>query len=417
MQIDLKERLLLLLLPLLAMCVFSQQGAAFTYHSYPYGEKVGAPDAHSLSMGGTGVAFQANAFALSTNPACLTQIKNFSTSSSIMVVKVDEDRAFPYHDSFDGFVDYNTYAMNSNLYSAYTFGVVKAFQDSRIPTLALAAYPLFDWKYDYSEEVRDDGDLLIGKNIMGHDGNIYAISLGLADRANSWLSLGAALNFLNGDGEFERKTFGDDFIALERREVDCDGINLHLGALAEVSSRIQVGLRYRSEAKLDGTGRFSGDGIAAPDSSWDVELTYPYSVALGVEYRPRNDLSARLTFDVEFTQWSHFEDKADTTIDFDDVWQFAGGVEHKFFMGYPFRLGFRYQPSYQDKQVTTTAITFGTGFPLENFQIDVGGEVATRSWREDDLFPEELFGGVERAGKDRVKESLLRAMVSITYQF
>jgi long-subunit fatty acid transport protein len=417
MKVHLKGRWLSLVLPLLAMCVFSQQGTAFTYRSYPYGEKIGALDARSLSMGGTGVAFQDNAFALSINPACLTQVKNFGASSSILVVKVDEDRAFPYHDSFEGFVDYNTYAMNSNLYGTYAFGAVKVFNNSRMPTLSVAGYPLYDWKYDYFEEVRDDGDVLIGKNVMKHEGGIYAISVGLADRATSWLNLGGSLNFLNGNGEFEHMAFGDTVIILDRQEIDCDGINLHLGALAQVSSRIRLGLRYRSEAKMDGKARFSGKKIAAPDSSRGLDWTYPYSVALGVEYRPRNDLTARLTFDAEFTQWSHFEDKADTSISFDDVWQFAGAVEHKFFMGYPFRFGFRYQPSYQDKQVTTTAITFGTGFPLENFQIDFGGEVATRSWRQDDLFPEELFGGVERAGKDRVKESLLRAMVSVNYQF
>jgi hypothetical protein len=63
MQVYLKVRFSLLLLPLLATCVFSQQGVAFTYHSYPYGEKVGALDAHSMSMGGTGVAVPAQAVA------------------------------------------------------------------------------------------------------------------------------------------------------------------------------------------------------------------------------------------------------------------------------------------------------------------------------------------------------------------
>ncbi|MCK4597338.1 hypothetical protein KAU04_04830, partial [bacterium] len=121
-------------------------------------------------------------------------------------------------------------------------------------------------------------------------------------------------------------------------------------------------------------------------------------------------------FDIKFTQWSKFEDKICQAVDFDDVWQFAAGVEHKFFVGVPFRFGFRYQPSYQDKEIITTAVSFGTGFSYQGFQIDFGGEVGTSTWRQEDLFPEGYYGGVERADKDRVKESLLRAMVSIGYQ-
>lgn len=240
--------------------------------------------------------------------------------------------------------------------------------------------------------------------------------MGLAEEATPWLNLGLAINFLKGEGEFESRVFGDTLIVLDRQELDCDGMNFHLGTMAQISPRVHLGLVYRSKAKLDGTAKFSGKGIAMPDSSRDLELTYPYSIAFGVEYRPRNQLTTCLNFDVEFTKWSQFKDKANEGLNFDDVWQFAAGVEHQFFMGYPFRFGFRYQPGYQDKKVTTTTVTFGTGFALENFQIDFGGAVGTRSWREEDLFPEDLFGGVERTGKDRVKESLLRAMVSIGYQ-
>ena len=413
----LKGLLLLLVLPLLAACFFSNESAAFTYFSYPYGEKIGSLDARSLSMGGTGVAFQNNAFALGVNPACLSEIKNFGVTSSVQVVKVDEDRAFPYHDSFDGFVGFNTYAMNSHLYGGYAFGVAKNFDRGPIATVGVAGYPVYDWKYQYHEEVRDDNDLFVGNNIMEHRGGIYAISVGLAQKATPWLNLGAGLNFLNGDGEFESRAFGDTIIALDRQEVDCDGMNVNLGAMAQISPRIRLGLTYRSEAKLDGTAKLFSKSSPSPDSSRKLELTYPYSIAMGVEYRPRNDLTARLNFDVEFTRWSQFKDAANEALDFDDVWQFSGGLEHSFFLGYPFRFGFRYQPGYQNKEVTTTAVSLGTGFSLEKFHIDFGAEVGTRSWREMDLFPESYYGGEERTGKDRVKESLLRAMVSIDYQF
>jgi hypothetical protein len=415
-MIHFKGRLACLGLAFLALLLLSQGAMAFSHLSYPYGERVGVYDARSLAMGQTGVAFQENAFALNLNPACLMEIRGFSAHSSVHLVKVDEDRAFPFHDSFDGFVDYNTYAMNSNVYSGFAFGVVKTFKNSPVPTVGIAGYPLYDWNYDYQEEVRDDGDLLIGRNLIENRKGIYAISLGLAEQATSWLDLGVSLNWLNGDGEFERRAFGDTVIALENQDLDVDGMNFNLGALARVTPRVRVGVAYRSEAKVDGTVKFSGKDIANPDSSRAVELTYPYSVVFGVEYRPRNDLTTRLNFDVEYARWSKFDDINDESIDFDNIWQFAGGVEHIFFRGFPARFGFRYQPSYQDKEVTTTAFTFGTGLSHRGFQIDFGGEVGTRTWRQADLFPESYHGGVERTGQDKVKESLIRAMISIGYR-
>jgi hypothetical protein len=400
-----------------ALLLLSQGAGAVSYFGYPYGERVGPFDARSLAMGGTGAAFGQHAFALHTNPACLAAVTAFGVNSTIQLTKVDEDRAFPFHDSFDGFVDYNTYAMNSHVYSSYALGAVKAFPGARrFPNLALAGYPLYDWNYDYIEEVRDESDALIGKNVMEHRDGIWALSLGAAQRVTNWLDAGLAINYLKADGEFERRAFGDTLIVEDRQTLDASGFNLNLGAVARVTHRVRLGLTYRSQAQMDGTLKLSGTSIAAPDSSRDLELTYPHSVVLGVEFRPRNDLTTRLNFDVEYTPWSTFEDKADETIEYDDIWQFAGGVEHYFFVGAPFRFGFRYQPSYQDKKITTTAVSFGTGFTYEGFQIDLGGEIGTRSWRQEDLFPESYHGGTERSGKDRVKESLLRAMVSVGYR-
>jgi hypothetical protein len=408
---------LFLLLAVGLLWPFARGAAAFTYFSYPYGERVGPFDARSLAMAGTGVAFQDNALALHVNPANLAGIKGFAVNSTVALVKVDEDRAFPFHDSFDGFVDYNTYAMNSNVYGSFALGMAKAFPGAgRFPNLAVAGYPLYDWNYDYFEEVRDESDALIGKNIMEHRDGIYAISLGAAEAVSSWLDVGVSINYLKAGGQFERRAFSDTTIVDLRQELDADGFNLNLGTVARISPRLRLGLAYRSQARLDGTVAFSGKDIADPDSSTKLEHTYPHTVAFGVEFRPRNEFTTRLNFDVEFTQWSKFKDATDETVKFDDVWQFAGGIEHHFFIGVPFRFGFRYQPSYHDRDITTTAVSFGTGFTYQGFQIDLGGEIGTRSWRQEDLFPESYYGGVERSGKDRVKESQLRAMVSVGYQ-
>jgi hypothetical protein len=408
---------LFFLVALVLLWPSARGAAAFTYFSYPYGEGAGPYDARSLAMAGTGVAYGPNVFALRTNPANLADVTGFMVNSTAVLTKVDEDRAFPFHDSFDGFVDYNTYAMNSNVYGSYALGAAKAFPGSgRFPNLALAGYPLYDWNYDYLEEVRDESDALIGKNIMEHRDGVYAVSLGAAEKINSWLDAGVSINYLKAGGHFERRVFGDTTIVHLRRELDADGFSLNLGAVAQISHRLRLGLVYRSQARLDGTAELSGMSIAGPDSSAKLELTYPQTVVLGAEFRPRNDLTTRLNFDVRFTQWSRFEDAADESLEFDDIWEFAGGVEHQFFIGFPFRFGFRYQPSYHDKEITTTAVSFGTGFSTQGFQIDFGGEIGTRSWRQEDLFPESYHGGTERSGKDRVNESSLRAMVSVGYR-
>jgi hypothetical protein len=255
-----------LLLGVLVLFPGFRETEAFTYFSHPYGERVGFFDARSLSMGGTGVAYGENAFAVGVNPACLAAVKHFAVSSAIQLVHVNEDRAFPFHDSFDGFVDYNTYAMNSNVFDTYALGLVKAFPEMRwFPNLALVAYPAYDWNYEYFEEVRDESDQLTGKNVIENRRGIYAISLGAAQQATPWLEVGLAINFLNADGEFERRALGDTLIYQDHQELEADGFGLNLGAVAQVSHRVRVGLAYRSQAKVDGTVAFSGTEIAIPD--------------------------------------------------------------------------------------------------------------------------------------------------------
>ena len=115
-------------------------------------------------------------------------------------------------------------------YGNYALGAVKAFPEMRrFPNLAVAGYPLYDWNYDYFEEVRDDNDRLIGKNVMEHRKGIYAISAGAAHQALSWLDVGLAVNFLKANGQFERRAF-------RHAKVKCDEHVHH----TDVTSRVGI---------------------------------------------------------------------------------------------------------------------------------------------------------------------------------
>lgn len=149
------------------------------------------------------------------------------------------------------------------------------------------------------------------------------------------------------------------------------------------------------------------------DTTRSYSLTYPWEANLGVEYRPRSELQTRVYLETHFARWSRLRaEPVDTSLPkLKDVWEIRGGVEHIFFNQIPVRFGFLYQPSPFGHDMAISSFTFGTGFETKGMRIDLGGEMGNREYRQEDIFPD---GSESRM--DRVKESLLKFMVTVSYQ-
>ncbi len=412
-----------LLLFLLMLSLFTPLSIAqsYTFYDTYYGGRITALNARSLSLGHTGVVSEPLAIAL--NPALSSEVKNLLLATSLRVTQISENRAFPVHDSFEGFLTYNTYAMNTNYYDDFYFAVVKGFNHKYLPAIGLAYYPFSNFRYDYKEEIRGqedpNKDQLLARNLIKASGGINALSLSLSRGITPWLGVGASLNILRGTAEKSRETDSLNTPQTDLREVlknrSLKGSNISLGLTYKPSGRIRFGLCYRSKPTIEGDHHyqdFLGDSLIA-DTTLSYSLTYPWGVNFGIEYRPRSKLQTRVYLETEFIRWSKLraEPKDTSLLKLRDVWEIKGGVEHIFFNQIPARFGFLYQPSPFGRDMAISSFTFGTGFETKGIKIDLGGEIGNREYRQDDLFPDSL-----PPRKDRVKESLLKLIATVSYK-
>jgi len=412
-----------LLLFLLMLSLFTPLSIAqsYTFYDTYYGGRITALNARSLSLGHTGVVSEPLAIAL--NPALSSKVKNLLLATSLRITQASEDRAFPVHDSFEGFLTYNTYAMNTNYYDDFSFAAIRGFNRRYIPTIGLAWYPFSNFKYNYEEEIRGqqdpNKDKLLARNLIKAAGEIDALSLSLSREITPWLGAGASLNILRGT---TKRSIGTEFLDTTKtdtsrvwRNRSLKGNNISLGLTYKPSGRIRLGLAYRSKPTIKGNHHYQvllGDSLSA-DTTLGYELTYPWEVSLGVEYRPRSKLQTRVYLETQFGRWSKLHcEPSDTSLPkLRDVWEVRGGVEHIFFNGIPARFGFLYQPSPFGQGMARSVFTFGTGFESKGMKIDLGGEIGNREYRQADLFPES-----SPPRKDRVKESVLKLMLTASYQ-
>ena len=408
----------LLMLPLLLPL---REAHSYSFYDTYYGGRITALDARSLSLGHTGAVGEP--FTIAFNPALSSDAKDLHLATSLRVTQASENRAFPVHDSFEGLLTYNTYAMNTNYYDDFSFVAIKGTNHKYLPAIGLTYYPFSDFRFDYGEEIRGqeekNEDRLLAKNLIKASGGIDALSLSLSKGITSWLKVGASLNILRGTAKIAKETDSLNTSHTDLKEVkkyrSLEGNNLSLGIIYKASGRLKFGLSYASKPTIEGDqikSDFSGDSLRA-DTTRSYSLTYPWEANLGVEFRPRSELQTRVYLETHFARWSRLRaEPVDTSLPkLKDVWEIRGGVEHIFFNQIPVRFGFLYQPSPFGHDMAISSFTFGTGFETKGMRIDLGGEMGNREYRQEDIFPD---GSESRM--DRVKESLLKFMVTVSYQ-
>ena len=118
-----KIRIYLISIFLAVNFALAQKGE-FNYSRMQYGEEVQALSARMLSMGNSGLAGNDVFSGMYLNPANIAATSDkFSVSGGLMMDKAEEDRSYPYYDTFGGFVDYGSYFYNKNWYP-YFYGTV-----------------------------------------------------------------------------------------------------------------------------------------------------------------------------------------------------------------------------------------------------------------------------------------------------
>jgi long-chain fatty acid transport protein len=180
------------------------------------------------------------------------------------------------------------------------------------------------------------------------------------------------------------------------------GFGAHLGLHARLNDRWSVGLAYKSQVTLNVSGDVEfaeqgGNFLTSPlnpqrqhlpearDTNAHTTLQLPDSAALGVAYKPLDNLSFEA--DVMWTRWSTYNalniymDSGYSSInnkEWRDGWSFSVGAEYRPLDWLALRAGFQYETpvvngEYADYMIPTNGrqmLTLGTGVKWKDFTLD-----------------------------------------------
>ncbi len=400
---------------LLVIALLAGSAGAFTYDGWRYGNMIPPVDARSLALGGSGIASAMGVRGMWLNPSLLGKTERAEVLLSASIVAAEEARDFPVHDSFDGILVYNTYALNTGLYDHYFGGVAykPEVEGAWAPTVAIGYAARLDMNYYYHVQYRDPDfqtepdDKIIADYFAEGNGSVSAwtVSLGQEVAENYYVGLG--IDFLRGEWTSETRWVfpPDSDEADEYERVAFDGVSgtqFTLGFFTDRFHRWDFGAVYRSSFTLKGDYTMASSE-ADSTTGGGFEYKYPYSLAVGCQYHPRNFVRTTVSFDIEYSNWSSFEDNLSGNPNFDDIWVFRMGVDHGFFDNSFARFGFAYQPAYFDDSTSRAQFSVGLGLAVLGARVELGAMGGVREYS---------LGGTER-----LRETTTTAMVSAYHAF
>ncbi|MEG6501773.1 MULTISPECIES: OmpP1/FadL family transporter [unclassified Desulfovibrio] len=226
----------------------------------------------------------------------------------------------------------------------------------------------------------------------------------LAYKVNDMLSLSVGVEALYAHvymgNKIPTRTATDAFDNDLQLEGSGWGVGAHLGMHMRFNDQWSLGLSYKSQITLNLFGDvdfgYEGPnglitagvmhGPQARDRSANATLQLPDSIALGIAYKPVDNLSFEVG--TVFTRWSTYnalninmgdDYSAINNKEWRDGWNFNASVEYKPLDWWALRAGFAYETpvvneSYSDYMMPTngrTMMSLGTGFTWENWTVDL----------------------------------------------
>ncbi len=390
-----------------------------TYNDFPFGTRWGFTDARTLGMGGAGVASLTGSASLMLNPATLgMQQTGLNISLHPGVYKLQETRAYPLYNRIDDVIYKSIYAANNRYYANWQGGLSWKPRQPLFRWISAIAAGVFterNLEYRYREEVRENvfGDSLLARNQLTHTGIIKRFALGASLHPLKWLTIGLQIGVLRGDISrdstirFYRSGYTD--VHQSRQwSLQNTPVVFSVGSLVKINPHLYVGgvvqfpymMRYQVYPTNDA-----------------VKLAYPLEITAGLEYRARQELQTRFNMDFNYAFWSGTRSTRNGNPYYpllQDSWSIKAGLEHIFFNKVPFRTGIQYRTSRYNRRTVRTAITAGTGFLGNGWQVDVAGGFSSLRYTYPDLFDDSLYGGNRVASTlDDVQELQFFGVVSV----
>ena len=398
--------------------------------------------ARAVSLGGSTLAETGNPFSAVSNPAVGSGMKGMHFSFTGNGLHLRERRSFPIQDSFGDFLADNDYVHNR--YWSTTAGFALGYGGTN--WTAMAAYtPVSDLRYTYEEEVRSstfdyNRDPLVGYHQVKFQGLIGGISGGISYSPIKQLSLGVSGTMLSGtnierglgvtvidipDIRLASDTTTFEWISSELGS----GFDMRLGVVVGAGSRHTFHASYTiaGDIELENPGVIAlmDTTLVMPEWVFDKSVvkqksSRPSALSLGFRYIPENILKTEVFAQADLTLWSRFQSEyfgSDTTLfdpNWQNTWTVRAGVEHVFSSGVPMRAGWTYGRSPVRNELNRSEISFGTGYRIEALLLDLNVSWYETIYRYNDLFPIE---NEVRISRDKVRETGVRVMATLTYSF
>jgi hypothetical protein len=424
---------------LLSLALLSGSAGAFSYAEWQFGDPIPPIDGRSLAMGGAGMASADGARGIALNPALVGKTIGIDVAATAYGIAAEEARDVPLHDSFDGVIADNTYALNTGFYDHYMASVAwrpqLGFLDATmVPAVAIGYRPRLDMNYTYHVQYRDPDTQTVPNDKILYDyyaegqGGVNAYTVAIGQQVVDGVYLGLGVDFLRGEFDTrERWVYPPDATDEDADSWaefnDASGTQFTVGLLVERFHRVDVAVVYRSAFELDTSDHRARAAGADSVTYGEFEYRYPDAIAIGFEYHPRNLIMTTVNLDIEYTRWSDFTSKwtwapppgidwwptpgeapAPAVYDpeFDDTVVYRVGVEHGFADDTQARFGFVYEPSYVDSRMARTGFCAGVGMDLLGLRLDVGGELTLREYSLDD---------------GRIRETTTQVMATLVHAF
>ncbi|RMH73723.1 MAG: hypothetical protein D6675_01940 [Gemmatimonadetes bacterium] len=376
-----------------AILTFPLSGQAFTLlGAANYGDLAQGHNAKSLALGATSVAVETGAAALFTNPAALTRVNRAYSEASFGIIYSREIVSQKVFDSFESTIGDAAIATNKTVNGfPYLGGFViplDLFGLSKNYVVSLGYTSLYDFHYEHEQENRDSEYQITNTLAYSSEGSLNSFSLGFAAHPFPVLSMGASVHILTGEHtihfEYDDRSTSDETDEVWGMDYEnLSGYNLSLGVLVQplaVRDRFTVGAYLQTPAEISGDQSMSVDVL-----STDRQVTYPLRAGLGIDYMPRNPLVSRLVADFIYNNYSQMEDDNNPDLDLEDTVEFHVGLEHVLAENVPVRIGFYWEPTATDNDLASTFLTFGSGYQVDYFMLDIGVKLGKRNYRDGDV--------------------------------
>ncbi len=374
------------------------------HHAGAGGYEWGGLGSRAQSMGGAFIGLADDWTAIYWNPAGLTQLRGagagFDFSSPHIEMRDENSIANPPLAGMDPRFQRDIFVQYAPEMEPTRFSKEKVNYDFYIPAgaggywsyagfnMAAGYYIPAGYHIDWDDRVPYGAGTITAE--LFQQLSVITINFSLARQINDALSLGAGLDVLYGDVEYEaNKTVANSGISDYSYALDTgsDGTGFEgiFGGLYHINKKLSLGGVYRTGGviDLDGRARASLTLLGLSESSGFVQkFHHPATYGLGTAYRPTTNLT--LTADWQRTDWSTFDidieydtpgvalANQDYSSDWRDSDRYRLGIEWKPALRWAFRAGYFFDESpLPSKSVSLSNIV---GVDRHNLTLGVGYE-------------------------------------------